>query len=114
MEYSRTKIDKAGDRLAKEIWKNDNEYLDCEIIFDEYRKVFIEPLTEVTLKLHSWLLEFGCDFYIAQRLKRKPQILRKLKRFSIRLTQLQDIGGIRIIELFGNCANLAKFSNNFR
>jgi ppGpp synthetase/RelA/SpoT-type nucleotidyltranferase len=97
MEYSRTKIDKAGDRLAKGTSKNADEYLDSEIIFDEYRKIFIEPLTEITLKLHSWLIEFKCDFYIAERLKRKPQILRKLRRFSARLTQLQDIGGVRVI-----------------
>jgi ppGpp synthetase/RelA/SpoT-type nucleotidyltranferase len=30
-------------------------------------------------------------------LKRKPQIIRKLNRLSVRLTQLQDIGGCRII-----------------
>jgi (p)ppGpp synthase/HD superfamily hydrolase len=56
-----------------------------------------EPLTETTIKLHSRLKDFGTDFYITQRLKRKPQILRKLKRFSVRLLQLQHIGGIRII-----------------
>jgi hypothetical protein len=97
MGYSRTRIDKAGEKLAKEIYKNTDDYVDSEIIFDEYRGMFIEPLTETTIKLHSWLKDFGTDFYIAQRLKRKPQILRKLKRFSIRLSQLQDIGGIRII-----------------
>ena len=37
------------------------------------------------------------NYYIAQRLKRRPQILRKLRRLSVRLTQLQDIGGCRII-----------------
>jgi ppGpp synthetase/RelA/SpoT-type nucleotidyltranferase len=97
MEYTKGKIDKAGEHLSKGTWKDDDDYLNCEIIFDDYRKRFIEPLTEITLKLHSWLLLFGKEFYIAQRIKRKPQILRKLKRFSVRLTQLQDIGGVRII-----------------
>ncbi|MEW5838832.1 MAG: RelA/SpoT domain-containing protein [Pseudomonadota bacterium] len=43
------------------------------------------------------LSDYGADYYIAQRLKRKPQIIRKLNRLSVRLTQLQDIGGCRII-----------------
>lgn len=47
--------------------------------------------------MQQWLAQFGKDYFIAQRLKRKPQILRKLKRFSVRLSQLQDIGGARVI-----------------
>jgi ppGpp synthetase/RelA/SpoT-type nucleotidyltranferase len=97
MELSRAKIDKAGEQLAKGTWKTDDQYLENELIFDEYRKLHIEPLTEITIKLQSWLMDFNEDFYIAQRIKRKPQILRKLKRFSSRLSQLQDLGGVRII-----------------
>jgi len=97
MELSRSKIDKAGEQLAKETWTTADQYLESELIFDEYRKLHIEPLTEITIKLQSWLIEFNEDFYIAQRIKRKPQILRKLNRFSSRLSQLQDLGGVRII-----------------
>jgi hypothetical protein len=39
----------------------------------------------------------GGPYYIAQRLTRQPQIIRQLKRLSVRLSQLQDIGGSRII-----------------
>ncbi|MCP8688099.1 RelA/SpoT domain-containing protein [Marinobacterium sedimentorum] len=49
------------------------------------------------MQIQSWLSGFDGQYYIAQRLKRKPQILRKMHRFSVRLTQLQDIGGNRII-----------------
>jgi ppGpp synthetase/RelA/SpoT-type nucleotidyltranferase len=97
MHLSRSKIDKAGERLVRETWNTDDQYLESELIFDEYRKLHIEPLTEITIKLQSWLIDFNEKFYIAQRIKRKPQILRKLKRFSIRLSQLQDLGGVRII-----------------
>ena len=107
MDITRSKIDKAGELLVKEIWKTDDQFLECELILDEYRRMHIEPLTEITIKLQSWLREFNEDFYIAQRLKRKPQILRKLKRFSIRLSQLQDIGGVRII--FENNKFIDKF-----
>jgi len=97
MEISRTKIDKSGECLAKETWSNEDQHIESEIIFDDYRKLHLEPLTEITIKLQSWLSEFGKDFYIAQRIKRKPQILRKLQRFHVRLSQLQDIGGVRVI-----------------
>jgi len=97
MAISKSKLDKAGDYLAKEKWTNDEDFLDYDNVLDEYRKSHLEPLTEVTLKLQEWLSAFKQNYYIAQRLKRKPQILRKLKRFSIRLSQLQDIGGCRII-----------------
>lgn len=97
MEISKSKLDKAGDSIAKEKWKDDDEYLLFDEIIDEYRRKHLEPLTKVMLKLQEWLSEYGRSYYIAQRLKRKPQIIRKLKRFSVRLSQLQDIGGCRII-----------------
>lgn len=57
----------------------------------------MQPLSETTLELQHLLTNYGAQYYIAQRLKRKPQILRKLNRLRVRLTQLQDIGGCRII-----------------
>ena len=97
MALSKTKIDKSGECLAKGIWENEDQHIENEIILDDYRKLHLEPLTEITIKLQGWLNEFGKDFYIAQRIKRKPQILRKLQRFHVRLSQLQDIGGVRVI-----------------
>lgn len=94
---SKTKIDKAGRYLSDPKRDYDEEMLELELIFDEYRKEHLEPLTRLTLELQGWLQTHGRKYYIAQRLKRKPQILRKLNRFSVRLTQLQDIGGCRII-----------------
>lgn len=99
MAISKAKIDKAGLALTKsedEI-ENIDEYLELEQVFDDYRKSHLQPLTETTLELQKWLSNYGTSYYIAQRLKRKPQIIRKLKRLSVRLTQLQDIGGSRII-----------------
>lgn len=55
------------------------------------------PLTLLTSSIQRALSNAGEDYYIAQRLKRKPQIIRKLQRLHVRLTQLQDVGGLRII-----------------
>jgi len=95
--YSNRKIDLAGKALSLNSFDSEDHELDCEIIFDDYRKSHLEPLTNTTMQLQLWLSQFDRQYYIAQRLKRKPQILRKMRRFSTRLTQLQDIGGNRII-----------------
>jgi len=94
---SKTKIDKAGLALAKGKFRDEVDYIELEDAFDEYRKAHLQPLSETTLELQRLLVNYGASYYIAQRLKRKPQIVRKLNRFSVRLTQLQDIGGCRII-----------------
>lgn len=97
MALTKNKIDRAGAALAKDRFRDAEEMVELEDVFDEYRKAHLEPLSKTTLELQSWLNEYGTDYYIAHRLKRKPQIVRKLNRLSVRLTQLQDIGGCRII-----------------
>jgi len=95
--HSKNKIDDAGQALAKSQFKSEDHEIESEVIFDDYRRAHLQPLTETTYILQGWLSEFNKQYYIAQRLKRRPQILRKMRRFSVRLTQLQDIGGNRII-----------------
>jgi ppGpp synthetase/RelA/SpoT-type nucleotidyltranferase len=96
MALSKTRIDKAGRSLAYPA-ELTLESMELEEDFDEYRISHLEPLSLTTLELQSWLHGYGGSYYIAQRVKRKPQIVRKLRRLSVRLTQLQDIGGCRII-----------------
>lgn len=94
---SKAQIDKAGQILSDLNRPYDETALELEYVFEQYRKDHLEPLTKLTLELQNWLQQYDREYYIAQRLKRRPQILRKLRRFSVRLTQLQDIGGCRII-----------------
>lgn len=94
---SKARIDKAGRLLSTPPDPLTEEYLELEDVFDTYRKTFLPKLTELTSQIQFWLTNNGEHYYIAQRLKRKPQILRKLRRLSARLTQRQDIGGCRII-----------------
>ena len=97
MPHSKSKVDKAGQALAKGNARTEEELIELESVFNDYRKSHLQPLTELTLELQRWLTEYGAKYYIAQRLKRKPQIIRKLNRLHVRLSQLQDIGGCRII-----------------
>ncbi|MHB1643822.1 MAG: RelA/SpoT domain-containing protein [Acidithiobacillus sp.] len=96
-EISKTRIDKSGLALAKKQFIDEVDFIELEDVFDGYRKNHLQPLTETTMELQSLMAGFGGSYYIAQRLKRKPQIIRKLNRLSVRLSQLQDIGGCRII-----------------
>jgi ppGpp synthetase/RelA/SpoT-type nucleotidyltranferase len=94
---SKSRIDKAGRALAFPPDELTYEHLELEEVFDEYRTLHLPPLTLLTSTIQNWLIDSGGTYYIAQRLKRKPQIARKLSRLSVRLSQLQDIGGLRII-----------------
>lgn len=95
--FSKSKVDKAGRLLSDDSYKTIEELIEAEEAFGEFRTSHLGPLTQVTISLQRWLEEYGTRYYIAQRLKRRPQILRKLRRLHARLTQLQDIGGCRII-----------------
>lgn len=94
---SRTAIDRAGAAIAKGTYASDNARAQYEAVVDQYRQDHLAPLTSFTIRLQEWLTAYGGDYYVAQRLKRKPQIIRKLQRLSVRLTQLQDIAGARIV-----------------
>lgn len=109
---SKAKIDKAGVAFAKDEFKTAEDLIELEDVFNGFRKAHLQPLTETTLELQRWLTDYKTKYYIAQRLKRKPQIIRKLGRLSVRLTQLQDIGGCRIIvEKNADVDRLLKFLN---
>lgn len=96
-KLSKSAIDRAGSLLAKEAFRSCEEWEKADAIFDEFRQAHLQPLTSTTMALQNWFRADNASYVIVQRLKRKPQILRKLQRFSCRLTQLRDIGGLRII-----------------
>ena len=96
MKLSKSKVDKAGKILARGQY-SDEEYIEADDTFNEYREAHLQPLIDVTSKIQGWMEELSIVYYMAYRLKRKPQIIKKLLRFTTRLSQLQDIGGCRII-----------------
>jgi ppGpp synthetase/RelA/SpoT-type nucleotidyltranferase len=97
MALSKTKIDRAGEAIARENYRSDDEWIELDDLFTEFRKQHLQPLSQTTIELQHFLGDLDTRYYIAQRLKRRPQIIRKLRRLSVRLSQLQDIGGARII-----------------
>lgn len=87
LKISKTRIDKAGRLLADPVAELTGEFLELDEVFDAYRRSFLGSLTDLTGQIQSWLTANRNQYYIAQRLRRRPQILRKLRRLSVRLAQ---------------------------
>ena len=102
MNFSRTRIDKAGRALARDECRSEEEYFEPEDVFDKFRKLHLAPLSLTTLEIQNWLAAEKGEYCIAQLLKRKPQIVRKLERLNTTLSQLQGLGGLRIESAFSN------------
>lgn len=88
MEISKTKIDRLGDRLRKGNIADDDLRL-----LDEYRRSFTQAYEYVVGSIRQKLaLE-----PTGRPAKSTTSISEKLRRESIRLTQIQDIAGCRLI-----------------
>jgi hypothetical protein len=93
-KFSAELINKIGKRLAA--GKASSE--DIEILSD-WRALHFYPLSAFQTVLRRQLAGAGCkNPTVAQRLKRLPTIIDKVKRFpEMKLGRMQDIGGLRAI-----------------
>lgn len=56
------------------------------------------PLDRLADRLREMAKSYGKDVIVAERLKRLPTILNKLRRFdTMKLSQMQDIAGVRVV-----------------
>jgi len=105
---SRTQVDRAGAFLRRwwglEPGSKEDEAVDAGELLravdtvDEYRSSFQDPLKKTTVGLRQFVQRESETVVVGQRLKRRPQILNKMARFSsMRLTQMEDIAGCRAI-----------------
>jgi len=98
-QYSRTKIDKAGDVLRANGDSAEDEKICALDILSNWRASYNYPINTFQASLRKKANDTcKCKVIVAQRLKRMPSIVDKLRRFSrMRLTQMQDIGGLRAV-----------------
>ncbi len=87
-EWTKSQVDRLGDRLRKgDISEDDIRLL------DDYRHSFTDAYEDVVwLIVHELKLE-----PTGRRAKTNASIIDKLRRESIRLSQMQDIAGCRIV-----------------
>ena len=85
---SKTQIDRLGDRLKK------GDVGDADLrLLDQYRRSFADAFEIVIQKIQNELALEPTE----RAAKSTPSIVEKLRRESIRLTQIQDIAGCRLV-----------------
>lgn len=99
-KFSRAAIDRAGRTLV--VSEDPDSYLSEEAwrVFANWRSAHVFPLNTITMDLRQKVnrLQLQQSALVVQRLKRTRSILAKLaKKSSMRLTQMQDIGGCRAV-----------------
>lgn len=95
-QYSNGQINRAGAILRTKS-PNSKEYAEALEVVNQWRTCHAYPLSTFKSTLRKKATRFE-DSLVAQRLKRLPTIIDKLSRFeTIKLTQMQDIGGIRAV-----------------
>jgi hypothetical protein len=94
---SRKELEKAAGILRKEDGGTDYEY--AVGVVARWRSAHFFPVNEYHARIRSKLKGLGFKRPLAaQRLKRMPSIIGKLRRFGeMSLARMQDIGGIRVI-----------------
>lgn len=95
--YSRTQVDRAGRALSRgeERYMSRDEALE---ILGNWRAAHSYPLNTFQMRLRKVAPIMDPNSLVAQRLKRAPSIIGKMKRISgMKLSRVQDIGGCRAV-----------------
>jgi len=97
LEYSKTKIDRAGELLKSKKGSEDEIAKALEVL-SNWRAYHAAPLDMFATVLRERTQKISKNAVVAQRLKRTPSILLKLSNHkTMRLSAMQDIGGLRAI-----------------
>jgi ppGpp synthetase/RelA/SpoT-type nucleotidyltranferase len=97
-QYSKSQINRAGEILAAED-AADAELSRAHEVLSNWRACHGYPMNTFQPTLRNKLKKIGqVGAIVAQRLKRTPSIIEKLRRFdTMRLARMQDIGGLRAV-----------------
>jgi putative GTP pyrophosphokinase len=99
-EFSKGEVNKAGDILRRqgpELPEADDWVWAYEVL-SNWRASHNYPINTFQATLRDRLRSVDAEATVAQRLKRFPSILLKLRRFeNMQLARMQDIGGLRAI-----------------
>lgn len=109
---SRNQINKAGTILVRD--SQTLVDLNWAInLADKWRACHAYPINTFQATLRTKLSTYSGDPIVAQRLKRMPTIIDKLKRYpAMKLATMQDIGGVRAI--LGNVKDVNRLVSEYR
>jgi (p)ppGpp synthase/HD superfamily hydrolase len=98
LEFSKSQVSKAGHILATGP-KDFEEFSWAEDVLNNWRSCHGRPINTFQSTLRDKLAAINVNnAIVAQRLKRTPSIISKLKRFkAMKLSTMHDIGGLRAV-----------------
>lgn len=119
-QFSNTQVDKAGKFLASWSWNSKNsrgqtlEFIHSFRVLNYWRSLHTYSLNTFNSTLRDKVKRQKLKrSIIAQRLKRTPSIINKLKRFKqMNLSLMQDIGGLRAI--LDNNTQVQKLTHDYK
>ena len=95
--YSKKQVARAGD-ILRDGTSSISERNFANKILSNWRAVHSYPINTFQATLRAKLKNIDSTALVAQRLKRAPSIIAKLKRFEgMKLSRMQDIGGLRAV-----------------
>lgn len=100
LEYSMNDVRAAGKMLAGKVYFNADgcrEAIEIFTIANSWRDSHIRPMRSIRASVRSHIRQAGILGDMASRPKRMSSIRRKLADTTIRLDQIQDLGGCRAI-----------------
>jgi len=110
-KVSKNQINKAGETLRK--YESSKDFESSIVLANEWRACHAYPINTFQATLRSKLRSYDNEPIVAQRLKRMPTIIDKLKRYpKMQLTTMQDIGGVRAI--LGSINDVYKLANDYK
>jgi len=109
---SKTKINRAGTTLVQE--NVSQQALESALdLANRWRASHAYPINTFQATLRTKLKRFKGNPIVAQRLKRMPTIIDKLRRYpNMKLTTMQDIGGVRAI--LNTVKDVQKLAEDYR
>jgi len=114
-QYSKKKVKKAGETLVSPTASDDEKDAAMEIL-SNWRASHAYPMHAMLMFLRKKSSDIDDKSIVAQRLKRTPSILNKLKRYpGMKLHRMQDIGGCRsVVSSASRAETLSKNIQNSR
>lgn len=112
-KYTHGEVDRAGDILISDSTGIEDERQSALEVLDYWRAAHNYPMNTFQATLRYRLTVIHREALVAQRLKRTPAILEKLRRFpTMHLSQIQDIGGLRAI--VGNVGDVRALYEDYK
>lgn len=95
--YSKNEVTKAGKILRSNVPAAEDKKWATNVL-GNWRAIHSYPINTFQATLRDKLQNIDKTALVAQRLKRSPSIVSKLKRFpDMKLSRMQDIGGLRAV-----------------